>query len=452
MAKDLTNASVTQQDSFGDFASITIPESERKSGINIFLTTAGWIICMSTIFTGGALVAGLTFRDALIATVIGMLILALFAAPLAAIGAKYGVSTTMLTRHSFGRYGAMIFGLIVVILLGIGWYAWQAAFFGMTMSQMFPNTFLVNPKVGALIGGILMMLTALYGYKGIAALSFVAVPLIFLLSIFGSVAGITQSGGWGVLLSQTAPGDAFSLYTGITIVVGNAAMGAVVLSDITRYAKSSKVGAGAAALGYMFGGIFCVASGAAMAVAANIPGIGSTPDVPKVMVALGLGVGALLVMTLAQWTTNTANLYSASLGMVNVVPMKQKTQVLIMGILATALALIGIFEYFVPFLNFLGTYIPPIAGVMLADYWVYHRLILKKEYTFGKTTLYSGLNWVAVISAIAGGSLTKVINFGIPCMNGVVGAFLIYLILMLFFNAIKVPCTIGSYVEKETGF
>ncbi|HZL82567.1 MAG TPA: cytosine permease [Candidatus Deferrimicrobium sp.] len=445
----MSNQEVTD-DRSGDYASLTIPEEQRKSGLSIFFTTAGWIICLSTMFTGGALVAGLRFSQCFWAGLIGMGILTLFSAPLAAIGGRYGVSTSMLSRYAFGKIGGAAFGLIVAILLGIGWFAYQTAFFGLTMSTLLPHSFFANPIVGSLIGGILMTFTAMYGYKGIAILSFVAVPLIVVLSLFGGIAGIQQSGGWATLLT-IMPAKPITLFSGITMVVGNAAMGAVVLSDLTRYAKNGKTGAVSAAGGYMLGGLFCIMAGAAMAVGANIPSIGTTPNLPAVMVAIGLGVGALFILILAQWTTNTANVYSGGVGLGNFLPIRQRILVLSMGLIGTVLAIVNIYAYFIPFLNVLGTILPPIAGVMLADYYVVHQLILKKGYAFGTGTKYAQINWLSIVCAIAGAVIASKLDFFTPSFTGIVIAFVLYSALALLFHAVKLPFTIGEYVEKETG-
>ena len=441
----------TTMDHSGDYATSAVPEDQRKSGVNLFVTTAGWIICLSTMFTGGTLISGLSFSRSIIAAIIGMMILTLFAAPLAAIGGKFGVSTTMLTRHALGKTGSNIFGIVNALLLGIGWFAWQAAFFGLTLSELLPNTFLVNPIVGALIGGVLMTITAMYGYKGIAVLSFIAVPLIIVLSLFGGIAGIEQTGGWNALLAKPASGTEFTLFAGITIVVGNAASGAVVLSDITRYAKSAKMGAVSAAGGYLVGGVFCILCGGAMAIAVNVPGIGTTPNLPKVMLAIGLGIGALIILILAQWTTNTANVYSGALGVGTFMPFRHKNIVLVMGIVGTILAISNIYEYFIPFLNILGTVVPPIAGVILADYYVVNRLILKKDYTFGPGTKYAAFNWAAFSGIVGGAILATVIRFFTPAFMSIVYAFALYVLLVLICRGMRIPYSIGTYTESETG-
>lgn len=385
----------------GDYVTSSVPMEERKSAANIFATVAGWIICLSTMLTGGTLAMGLDFRSAIIATVVGMAILTVISAPLAALGGKFGVSTTMITRPVFGMAGSKLFGLIVAFLNGIGWFAFQAAFFALTMQQLFPNSFFSNLMVGSIVGGFFMTLTALYGYKGIAILSFLAVPLIIILSAFGGIAAVETGGGITALLGAAATGTPISVSSAIAIVVGNAVLGSLILSDISRYAKNARVGAVSASMGYLVGGVFTIICGLAMAYVANVPGVGSTPNLPHVMVTLGLGMGAMIILVMAQWTTNTANLYSASLGIGSFINVPQKVTVAAMGVIGTLLAVFNVYEIFVPFLVALGTALPPVGGVMLADYYVLHKLVKKSEYSFEPGTVYPQLNWLAVLVVAA---------------------------------------------------
>src|SRR5699024_4492699 len=138
-----------------DYSISSVPKSERKSTFNVSITSCAWIISLSTMFTGGALVSGMTFQNAVLAAIFGMLILAILGFFQGWMGAKYGVSTTMLTRQAFGRYGANLFGILLALTMGIGWFGWQIAFFGMTVAEMFPNQWFAEPKVAMLWGGIL---------------------------------------------------------------------------------------------------------------------------------------------------------------------------------------------------------------------------------------------------------------------------------------------------------
>lgn len=402
-----TEVRTVAADRSGDYVTSSVPMEERKSSANIFATVAGWIICLSTMLTGGALAMGLDFKNAILATIIGMAILTVISAPLAALGGKFGVSTTMITRPVFGLAGSKIFGIIVAFLNGIGWFAFQAAFFALTMQQLFPNSFFNDLMIGSIVGGFFMTLTAMYGYKGIAILSFLAVPLIIILSAFGGIAAVEIGGGIGTLMSAAATGTPISVSSAIAIVVGNAVLGSLILSDISRYAKNAKTGAVSASMGYLIGGVFTIICGLAMAYVANVPGVGSTPNLPHVMVTLGLGMGAMIILVLAQWTTNTANLYSASLGIGSFVNAPQKVTVAIMGVIGTLLAVFNVYEIFIPFLTALGTALPPIGGVMLADYYILHKLVKKSEYSFEPGTAYPQLNWLAAAVVIITALLTS---------------------------------------------
>ena len=434
----------------GDYVTTSVPMEERKSSANIFATVAGWIICLSTMLTGGALAMGLDFKSAIIATVIGMAILTVISAPLAALGGKFGVSTTMITRPVFGMAGSKVFGIIVALLNGIGWFAFQAAFFALTMQQLFPGSFFNNLMVGSIVGGFFMTLTALYGYKGIAILSFLAVPLIIILSAFGGVAAIETGGGIGELLKATATGTPISISGAIAIVVGNAVLGSLILSDISRYAKSAKTGAVSASMGYLVGGVFTIICGLAMAYVANVPGVGSTPNLPHVMVTLGLGMGAMIILVLAQWTTNTANLYSASLGIGSFINVPQKVTVAIMGIIGTLMAVFNVYEIFIPFLMALGTALPPIGGVMLADYCILHKLIKKEEYNFEHGTSYPQLNWLAAAVVIATALLASgpFKNMFMASFMSLIIAFVVYGVLSAALTKAGIKYTLGTSKAK----
>ncbi len=435
-----------------DYSISPVPMDQRKSTFNISITSCAWIISLSTIFTGGALVSGMTFQLAVLTAVIGMFILAFLGFFQGWMGAKYGVSTTMLTRQVFGRHGANLFGILLALTMGIGWFGWQIAFFGMTIAEMFPNQWFSEPKVAMVWGGILMMLTAFIGYKGLAALSMITVPLVTVLSVWGIVQAINYLGDWDALFSSVPTGDPINLFSGITIVVGNAAAGAVVFADVTRFGKTATKGGLGASIGYFLGGCFCVIAGAAMAVAANIPTIGSTPNIPAAMSQIGLGFFAFLILVFAQWTTNDNNLYTGSLGLRNVINIPKKLIVVILGVSGLSIALIGIQDYFVPFLNALGTYVPPIAGIMIADHWIVRPKILHKVYQFGEGTQYAKWNIAAIAATALAGMISSKVNLGITAINSIVIGFVLYILFAFILKKLKIRFEIGEITEGKTGF
>lgn len=123
-----------------------------------------------------------------------------------------------------------------------------------------------------------------------------------------------------------------------------------------------------------------------------------------------------------------------------------------MGTIGIIIALMGIQDMFVPFLSFLGLYVPPIAGVMIADHWIVAPKIRKKEYSFGPGATYSGLNVAAIVSVIIGGFAASKLAFGIGSINATVLAFLLYIVLAFILNKLNVRYEFGKVEEESSGF
>ena len=119
-----------------DYATGRVPADQKKSDWDVAVVTAGFCIAMSGLFTGAAMAAGLNFQQALIAGIIGNLILTVYGTFLGIAGAREGVSTSMLARHSFGRQGSKIVSLVLALTM-LGWFSVQVGFFGTTMNAMF---------------------------------------------------------------------------------------------------------------------------------------------------------------------------------------------------------------------------------------------------------------------------------------------------------------------------
>lgn len=438
-------------DKLGDYAIVSIPKGKRRSLVSQIVVTSGFTLCMACMFCGGTLGQGLNFIDGLTALLIGTAIMSTYASFQGSAGARHGVSTTMLARHCFGRYGAYGIGAFWVFVL-MGWYAYETAILAITVKEMYPPMPLGYPELCA-ICGILMMVTAIYGYSGVSTLSMFAVPCLVIVSLFGFISAIFVSGGIGNL-TAIQPLEHYTLAQGITITVGVFACGATIQPDIARYAKSTKDAIIGVWFGMFFALSFIALAGLAMVLVTQTPGVMGTPNLPKAMMALGLGVGALFVAVIGQWTTNDNNLYTASLGLSNIITIPKKIQVVIMGVISTIVAIIGVYQYWVTWLEWLGTFIPPIAGTMIADYWIFRKYIFREPYKFGPGTKYYKLNlpaWIAVIlGGIIGGIILK--NVGIVALNTLLLGFIIYLLLATICYKAGIKYRFGEYTESNIGF
>jgi len=411
---DMRDTQVTHN----DYATSRVPLDKRKGILNVSFVTAGFCIAMSGLYTGAVLAEGLKFSEALIAAFVGNTILAIFGGTIGAAGAQEGLSSSRLSIFSFGRKGFKISSAVIALTMA-GWFSVQAGFFGNTINAMFPNAgFITNPRFAALWGGLLMLLTAYYGYKGLSVLSYIAVPLIAFIAIWGLKLSIGNVGGWSGVRAITPVGYT-TIGTGIVMVVGSFAGGASAQADITRYAKDSKAAWVGSIVGYIGANTFIIIAGYLTALTTG------TGDLPKALLELGLGIPALIILILAQWTTNDNNLYTSSLGLANIFNVERSNIVLIIGILGSILGALGIADYFAGWLNILGIGIPPMAGIIIADYY----FVRKQNYDIHETQI-PDWNINAIIAWIIGCIVGFAIKVGIASINSLIASMIIYVILM----------------------
>lgn len=428
-----------EHESENDYARSRVPIEKRRSLLSLSMVLIGFCISMAGLYTGAALIAGINIRDAIIAAIAGNVILTVYSGFVGSMGAREGVSTSMLIRHSFGSIGSKIISVIFAITL-VGWYGYQCGFFGNTIHAMFPNLgFISEPVVAGIWGGLLMMTTAFVGFKGLSLLSNIAAPAIFVISGIGLAIASAKIGGWNAMLAIPTEGS-ITIGAAITMVVGAFAVGGVIQPDVTRYAKNTKDSIVATAIGYIIAHSFVIIAGYAMCL------VSGNSDVANAML-LVLGAPALIVLILAQWTTNDNNLYSSSLAFSNIIPAPKKKIVIVAGIIATVLGAFGLVNYLTNWLLFLGTGIPPVAGIMIADYYILN----KGVYNYGKGITYKKIGIEAFIAWLLAVIVGFSFKWGISCLNSLVVGFVSYYIIKVIFKAFKINGDIGKVTENEEG-
>ena len=229
-----------------------------------------------------------------------------------------------------------------------------------------------------------------------------------------------------------------SLGAGIVMVVGSFAAGASAQADITRYAKSPRVSWIATIIGYMIANLFIIMAGYLTSLATGL-GESAFCNAP-----IGPGYPCINMLIAAQWTTNDNNLYTSSLGLANIINVDRSKIVLVTGILATLVGVAGLSNYFVNWLVILGIGVPPMAGIILADYF----FISGQKYNYGKGTEYCKWNLNAFISWIIACLVGYFVKWGIGSLNSLIVGLVIYIILMKI-NKDKKIGMIGTYIEQK---
>ncbi len=381
---------------FVDYEREPVPDGLGRTWLEMGLVWVGIGMCLAALMLGGVVGNGLNLKLAAGAIVLGALVLTVINALCSVVGADTRLSTAMIGRFAFGDAGVYVVAFILA--LGCyGWFAVQLGLFGETAVagiNLITGT-TISTKIFIVIGGLLMLATAIYGYRGIAILSKIAVPVLTILLLV-SLIKILGNHPWSNLVAEPPPGKQMPFGVAASIIAGSFMVGAVIGPDITRYARNRKHAIGASIFGFLIGFTLMVYLGSILAHA-----VGEW-DAVKMMIGLGWGLIAIFVLILAQWTTNDNNLYSAALNfsvMFRAWPKWKLT--LIAGILGIIIAVLGIYGRFIGWLMVLSATIPPIGGVYVADYFLFHRKMYKFE-NLSKIPKWRPL----MFAAWAGGSLT----------------------------------------------
>lgn len=358
-----------------DFSTKSVPKGESKGWISMGLIWAGVGISLGMIVTGGTIGNGMSFQQAVWASLIGGGVLALVTALCGIIGSNTGLSTAMISKFTFGKSAIIVIALIQAFG-SYGWFGVQLGLFGETLSTASDLAFGIAPPIALciVVGGICMILTAAVGYKALDLLSKIAVPLLIVL-LFASVWRVLQDLSFSDIWNLQGSGEPMTLGFGVSTAIASFIVGAVVAPDVSRYGRSAKHTAGAAI------SAFAIVVPIMFVVGILLAQVAQTWDIVGIMLQLGWGVLALLVLLLAQWTSNDNNLYCAALGFAVVFKKMKKYQLtIIAGVIGIILALMGIYDNLIVFLSFLGVLIPPMGGVMIADYYFFNRRFYRPEF------------------------------------------------------------------------
>lgn len=401
---------------FNDYEFSPVPDEKKNTWKSQIFVWLGVGFCLTAFTLGGQIALGLGFWPTVAAVFIGGIILTLVGILCGAIGVRSGLSSTVSSRFTFGKYGAMVFGIIVA-LCNMGWFGYQCTFFGSSISSVFRMAagIEVNTKMCIIVGGLLMMVTAIVGYKGIKMLSQIGVPLLFALILFG--VGKTFAMVPAAEILSSAPETKMSFATAVSLMVGSFIVGVSIVQDFTRYSKTAKDSSIGVTIGFTLGYPVIVICGAIFACAFK------TNDISDIMInILGFGYIAALIIILATWTTNDNNLYQSTLGLTNtfhgLLKLPRSIVTALCGIFATILGALGMIDWLVPFLSLLSVLIPPIAGAMLADFYILNNA---HKYSYDKMDEIPDFKVDTGVGAIAGCLVGLCMNeapvgFGVPFM------------------------------------
>jgi cytosine permease len=359
-------------DVLDDFSLTPVPLEKRKPWIDIAVVWIGVAIVLSALLRGMMVGMGLgSVKSVLTAYVLGEALLVGMMTLTGFMGATSGLSTPLLTRRSFGERGALFMSVLLAVAF-LGWFGVQAGLFGETLLAAFAIPIPVT--VLSLLSGILMMTPVIFGFKGLRALSWGAVPpmvAVFLYAAYKMGFHFLPAEELVRRAQYHAPSPyPVSLGAAASIVAGGFIVGAVTSADVFRYARprfrdvlyAATLSMGVSALMQLVGSVLSMRTGLYHE---QLPRIIISPEFA------GLGLVGFMAMGFAQWTTNDSNLYSSVLAFNSIFKWTRWKLAVVVGILASGLAAWGILSRLDLFLSLLAIAVGPIGGILVADYYLF---------------------------------------------------------------------------------
>ncbi len=343
-----------------------VPESDRTDAYYIAVIMISGTIAVPGFLMASNISQGAGFYPGVIGFIIGCQVLAITGVFAGMVGARSKLSTYLILRYSFGTAGYR-FGSFLIALVLFFWFAILCNMFGAAAEEV------VSIVAGmdlsrqwlAFLGGLIMVSITIYGFHAIEKMALLMVPIMAAILLYGAYRAITS----GNIAGLDGPGTGVLGVGGaISIVIGAYSGGIVTLPDYLRYARHSGRALMAVyfALGISFPTILTVTA---------IPSVLSgEQDLIRIMLTLGVGVGALVVLIFSTVSSNVAMLYSVGLSVAaSLKRVNFWRSVALLGILATLLSMFDIVIYFIPYISVLGICIPSLFGIYICDFFYVNR-------------------------------------------------------------------------------
>lgn len=368
---------------------------EEQTWQSLAFIWIGSMISVPGLLLGGTLIAGMSFWTAILTALVGYGVIVIGMIFQGIQSSDLRKPTVQVASQVFGEQGAQKIIAIILAISCLGWFGLQANVAGVAFSQFLALYDIGLPVwISSLFWGIVMLLSAIFGIKLLSWLNYIAVPFLLVVILYAIVISVT-GGGWTAIVNYQ-PETHMPFLTGVSVTIGSFALGAIIAGDYSQYVRKRSGVAKASIIGVLPAGILMIAAGAIFGVTSE------TADIISVFTQLGLPVIGVIAMLLATWTTNAVNAFSGGIAIVNVFNVakeKQTIAVAAAGGMGTILAAIGILDYFVPIMNVLSAMIPPVAGVMIASYWIIQKGNPASWYEIPK------IHWLGVISWFIGAAV-----------------------------------------------
>lgn len=344
-------------------------DRKNQSWFSLGIIWAGALVCIPSLLVGNALISGMSLPKALLATFVGYSIIVLLMILQGIQSSDLGKPTVQVAGQVFGKKGSRTIISIILAIACLGWFGIQANVCGAALASLLATFNVIMPvPLASFLSGMVMVISAIYGIKVLKVLSYIAVPLLVVICVYGLVQTLT--GDQLQVIQNYRPKGNMSFMDGLAVTIGSFALGAVIAGDYSQFTKKRSDVMKAAIFGIIPAGVLMIGVGAVLTIAYQ------TSDITAVFLKIATPFVGGVALILATWKTNLVNAISGGFALINVFNIskeKEKLAVGVAGTIGTVLAVVGILNYFTPIMSILSAMIPPVAGVMIASYWVMNK-------------------------------------------------------------------------------
>ena len=281
-------------DLLNDHALQPVPPDQRQSLFQLTIVQIGWNISVNSFLVGGVVGAGVPFWTGVLAILLGNLVLVSVSTLVGLAGCRTGLTSYLISRVVFGVKGSVLvsvmLGIIAMGFIGVLMDTW-----GQAVNQLIPA---IPGWAFVLAFAVAITSTSIFGFKGLARYSAIAVPIEVAIALFALVKIGSLGDGFGAVFEHQ-PAAPIGFGVAVGAVIATWITGAALVSDVTRYAPRSRDVLISNFAGFVVGaGVFeTIAMISAMKM--------DQSNFVLVMSGLGLLAPAAVMLFLALWALNT---------------------------------------------------------------------------------------------------------------------------------------------------
>jgi nucleobase:cation symporter-1, NCS1 family len=401
-----------------------IPTDKRTWGTYNY--TALWVAMSVNIPTymlaSGMIAGGMNWKQAIFTVFLGNLIVLIPMLLNAHAGARYGIPFPVFARSSFGVLGANV-PAILRALVACGWFGIQTWIGGEAINTLLAAIFRGwnHPWLCFFLFWLLNVVVIIRGIETIRFLQGITAPALILLGLAMLGWAFHKAGGFGPMLSSPSKfktfGEFFAFFVpSLNGVVAFWATIALNIPDFTRYAKGQREQMVGQAIGLPPAMTFYAFIGVAVTSATVVLFGQAIWDPVVVMSRLGnpfAVVIAMIALLAATLNVNVAaNVVSPANDFSSIYPRKISFRTgglitcVIGGLVFQPWKLLANYgNYIFGWLGGYSSFLGPIAGVLIADYYLVRKKIILTDDLYERGRFYEfskGVNWRAIAALVVG--------------------------------------------------